>query len=516
MVSLFSDMYGVRRLLDFDRTLPFAVSLFLKLRSYIGPLISVLLLARLSFGYKQPFEYLEVLEGLGAAYADPASVLDGTLSTPLSVDVVGRVDATTTFVGQELNTEYLFGLFLQGSDENTTQLIGTPRSVTIQSSVVEPPVAAVSYIGEMAFPTVNMTVPLQIDMFIAFDNDMKIVSYDAILRRVGEFMAYTVPYLAPQIARELNATTTTVTELIELKTATDVCAVSTQYCTGDNQQYESHEVCMSFMTALPFGESWQGGMNTGWCRYIHKNMVKYRPEVHCSHIGPTGGDMCIDRDYAQVVDTNPFNQTLLAYNSSYNAADMKGIPTSNIAELVKVQTETVSMTTVAFFSVPAVLYMLFLYMMSKAAEFFLGRLSAPYREMCFDNQRNTVTYVLDTLVTGGVLILQIISSPILGDKYTFDNVNMLKSAALLISGLYIFELTYRPSMRWPLLIHHFCTIFAIVLLLSILAYTGHPALIAAGEIWLFQATTEQTVFVGLFMCKLINIYPPSYLKLISL
>lgn len=154
--------------------------------------------------------------------------------------------------------------------------------------------------------------------------------------------------------------------------------------------------------------------------------------------------------------------------------------------------------------------------MSKAAEFFLGRLSAPYREMCFDNQRNTVTYVLDTLVTGGVLILQIISSPILGDKYTFDNVNMLKSAALLISGLYIFELTYRPSMRWPLLIHHFCTIFAIVLLLSILAYTGHPALIAAGEIWLFQATTEQTVFVGLFMCKLINIYPPSYLKLISL
>ncbi|KAJ3879940.1 hypothetical protein F5051DRAFT_324939 [Lentinula edodes] len=332
-------------------------------------LASLLLLARLSLGYKQPFDYLEILEGLAAAlvpkslfviihlttdpftrYADPASVLDGTLSTPLSVDVVGRVDATTTFVGQELNTEYLFGLFLQGSDENTTQLIGTPRSVTIQSSVVEPPVAAVSYISEMAFPTVNMTVPLQIDMFIAFDKDMKIVSYDAILRRVGEFMAYTVPYLAPQIAQELNATTTNVTELIELKTATDVCAVSSQYCTGGNQQYESHDACMSFMTALSFGESWQGGMNTGWCRYIHKNMVKYRPEVHCPHIGPTGGDMCIDRDYAQVVDTNPFNQTLLAYNSSYNAADMKGIPTSNIAELVKVQTETVSMTTVAFVS----------------------------------------------------------------------------------------------------------------------------------------------------------------------
>ncbi|KAJ3999701.1 hypothetical protein F5050DRAFT_879378 [Lentinula boryana] len=463
---------------------------------------SVLLLARISFGYKQPINYLDALEVLAAAYADPASVIDGIIPSPLSVDVVGRVDATTTFVGQELNTEYLFGLFLQGADENTTQLIGTPRSVTIQSSVVEPPVAAVSFISEMEFSTVNMTVPLQIDMFISFDDDMKIVSYDAILRRVGEFMAYTVPYLAPQIAKELNSTTTNVTELIELKTATDVCAVSTQYCTGDNQQYESHDSCMSFMTALSFGESWQGGMNTGWCRYIHKNMVKYRPEVHCPHIGPTGGDMCIDRNYVQVVDTNPFNQTLLAYNSSYNVADMKGIPANNVAELVKVQTEIVSMTTVAFFSVPAVLYMLILYMMGKATEFLLSRLAARYREMSFENRRNTVTYVLDTLVTGVVLVLQLISSPILADKYTFDSVNMLKASALLISGLYIYELTYRPTMRWPLLIHHFCTIFAIVLILSVLARTGHPALIAAGEIWLFQATTEQTVFIGLFMYRL--------------
>ncbi|KAE9401812.1 hypothetical protein BT96DRAFT_743014, partial [Gymnopus androsaceus JB14] len=57
-------------------------------------------------------------------------------------------------------------------------------------------------------------------------------------------------------------------------------------------------------------------------------------------------------------------------------------------------------------------------------------------------------------------------------------------------------------MRWPLLIHHFCTVFAIVLLLNVLSYTGHHTLIAAGEIWLFQATTEQIVFIGLFMYRL--------------
>lgn len=145
--------------------------------------------------------------------------------------------------------------------------------MTIQSAVVEPPVVAVSYISDMAFPTVNLSIPLQIDMFMAFDDDsMKVVSYDAILRRIDELMAFTAPYLAPQIAEELNSTSTNVTELIQLKTAADVCAVSSLYCTGEFQQYDSQDACLTFMEALPFGESWQGGMNTGWCRYIHKSM----------------------------------------------------------------------------------------------------------------------------------------------------------------------------------------------------------------------------------------------------
>ncbi|KAE9407469.1 hypothetical protein BT96DRAFT_809454 [Gymnopus androsaceus JB14] len=57
-------------------------------------------------------------------------------------------------------------------------------------------------------------------------------------------------------------------------------------------------------------------------------------------------------------------------------------------------------------------------------------------------------------------------------------------------------------MRWPLMTHHFCTVFAIVLLLSVLSYDKHPQLIGAGEIWLFQATTEQSVFLGLLMYRL--------------
>ncbi|KAE9407468.1 hypothetical protein BT96DRAFT_874465 [Gymnopus androsaceus JB14] len=316
---------------------------------------SVLLqLVVLSSAYKQPIEYMDAISNFATLFTNPTAVVEGTVASPLSEDVVGRIDVTTTFVGQELNNEYLFGLFMESALENTTQLIGTPSSFVVQSLVVEPPVVVVSFVNELSYPTVNLSVPLQIDMFMAFDDDMKVISYDAILRRWDEFFNYVIPLISPQIADELNETfnftTTNATELLMYKTATDVCAMSTQYCTGSNQVYASNDACMEFMTVLPFGESWAGGMDNGWCRYIHKNMVKYDPYVHCPHIGPTGGDMCIARDYIQITETVPFNSTLLAYNASYNALDVKNVPTANQEELVKVDTEILYMTTVAFVS----------------------------------------------------------------------------------------------------------------------------------------------------------------------
>ncbi|KAJ3867149.1 hypothetical protein EV359DRAFT_78870 [Lentinula novae-zelandiae] len=464
--------------------------------------IAVFQLLAPASAFRQPYEYLEAIQSFAVAFTNPSSVINGSISSPLAENVVGRIDVTTTFVGQELNTEYLFGLFVEGASENSTQLIGSPSSYTTQSLVVEPPIVAVSLVNNLIYPTINSSFPLQIDLFIAFDDDMKIISYDAILRRWSEFFTYVVPLLAPQIAKELNSTTTNTTELITMKTAIDVCGMSTEYCTGDNQVYDSNDACMDFMTQIAFGNPWEGGMDNGWCRYIHKNMVKYRPEVHCPHIGPTGGDMCIARDYVQLTEDMPFNSTLLSYNASYNALDLKNVPDHNQNELVAIETEIVYMTTVAFYSVSCVLYMLLLYVMAKVVEISFGRFSLSYRSMSITNQRNSVTYVMDILLTGGALLFQLISSPVLNNRYTFAASGMLKLAALIISGLYIFELTYRITMRWPLMSHHFCTIFAIVLLLSVLSYTRHPALMGVGEIWLFQATTEQSVFVGLLMYRL--------------
>lgn len=40
------------------------------------------------------------------------------------------------------------------------------------------------------------------------------------------------------------------------------------------------------------------------CRHLHVPMLPLRPSVHCPYINPTGGDMCIARDYRQVVEAS--------------------------------------------------------------------------------------------------------------------------------------------------------------------------------------------------------------------
>lgn len=131
-------------------------------------------------------------------------------------------------------------------------------------------------------------------------------------------------------------------------------------------------------------------MQTTWCRWIRKpnssainrlwwfllhadkNMVKYRPDVHCPHIGPSGGDMCsevtllfwvdhdsdnshnrwwtVARNYIDIVETFPFRSTLVAANASYSASDMNGLSEESIDQLLGISTQVVVPTTIAFVS----------------------------------------------------------------------------------------------------------------------------------------------------------------------
>ncbi|CAK4032316.1 Hypothetical predicted protein [Lecanosticta acicola] len=77
-----------------------------------------------------------------------------------------------------------------------------------------------------------------------------------------------------------------------------LCPVIQQRCTGSNQQYTSVQDCGQQLGAKPFGnfdEAW--GDNIA-CRTIHLILTVVHPEVHCPHVGPTGGGKCSEIDYS--------------------------------------------------------------------------------------------------------------------------------------------------------------------------------------------------------------------------
>ncbi|KAK0478774.1 hypothetical protein IW261DRAFT_186261 [Armillaria novae-zelandiae] len=239
--------------------------------------------------------------------------------------------------------------------------------------------------------------------------------------------------------------------------------------------------------------------DTNICRYMFKNMVRSQPDVHCASLGPNGGD-CTIQAYAEAAVEYPFVPSLFAPNVSMPST--AGLSDEAFEELMKINMAIVYPTTVAFYPIPAFIYMLILYICANCVEFVLLRSSKVFMQLSFENQRNTVSYVLNAFWTSVALALQLIASPTLGERYTSARVGELRVAATVISGLYIFELAYRKQMRRPLLVHHFSALFSLIFLQVMLQVSMHIEIICAGLLWLFQATTEQSIFIGLFLYRL--------------
>lgn len=75
-----------------------------------------------------------------------------------------------------------------------------------------------------------------------------------------------------------------------------ICDTTSKHCTASqNVQYDSKSQCIEFLSQnVRLGTSYEFSMNTILCRSLHQLIVPLRPDVHCSHIRPTGGDMCVD------------------------------------------------------------------------------------------------------------------------------------------------------------------------------------------------------------------------------
>jgi len=229
-------------------------------------------------------------------YMYPANVKQALAinSTNLSPSVAGRVDVTTTLYGQELNTEYLYGLFAQLGHGDGFSLLGVPTSYEISHFVGSKNVAACTVIIQFNFTAINTVMPIEVDTWTVFNAKGQIQQYDLTFRWFEYLMQTLLGLLQPK----LNATSPDQTiQVVQNLLAQSICGAHSQYCNGTNQQYDSTDACLSYLTkTVRFGQAWEMGRDTVLCRMVHQNMLIYRPEVHCPHIGPSGGEMCVDSD----------------------------------------------------------------------------------------------------------------------------------------------------------------------------------------------------------------------------
>ncbi len=201
----------------------------------------------------------------------------------------GRVDITRTFPGRELNTEYLFGLF---TDPASISLLGLPVAYEVTEFTAHDYIAAATTVVMFNSTLFDMVVPVTIDTFIAWNDGGEILQYDATFRWFG----FLLDTLIAAAARKLGSPTVAeaITTLAHTL-ATGICQVHDKHCTGANKQYRDTTECISFLTeGIRFGKDYELGRNTLLCRSVHQQMVQFRPEVHCPHIGPSGGGMCVD------------------------------------------------------------------------------------------------------------------------------------------------------------------------------------------------------------------------------
>jgi hypothetical protein len=77
------------------------------------------------------------------------------------------------------------------------------------------------------------------------------------------------------------------------------CDRHERFCTqnASHVQYSSVAACQEFLKGRRMGEPDVFSADNVLCRNQHATLTQLRPEVHCPHVGPSGGGFCVDTPY---------------------------------------------------------------------------------------------------------------------------------------------------------------------------------------------------------------------------
>lgn len=147
------------------------------------------------------------------------------------------------------------------------------------------------------YPYTDEIIPLELITLFTINDEGEISEYSTTFRRWAWAADIVIPKQVPAMAAWMNITSwTNDTEVLQTYMAHQTCVGAQSYCKGENEQYKGYEECMTFLRGKDIGELYLLGSDNLACRFLHVGMLELRPQVHCPHVGPSGGDMCIMRE----------------------------------------------------------------------------------------------------------------------------------------------------------------------------------------------------------------------------
>ncbi|KAJ7053216.1 hypothetical protein C8F01DRAFT_1330496 [Mycena amicta] len=223
-------------------------------------------------------------------YPHNLAVLTGNIPEGLfNANASGRITPVGEFFGFQDSVEYFWGLAPVPSGFPPNNVFS--RADVVHFSSACPQVAASTvYFTESTLNPDNSTgaflTKLKQIAFWHFDPSGAVLAYEAWIPNVPKVINIVNPgFFTPSGP---NAT------------IANLCAGQATTCVGANQVYASTDECISILSQRDFGDWDEVWGDNVICRLIHAQLALIRPEVHCPHVGPTGGGKCIDVDYNDV------------------------------------------------------------------------------------------------------------------------------------------------------------------------------------------------------------------------
>ncbi|KAK4124424.1 hypothetical protein N657DRAFT_655665 [Parathielavia appendiculata] len=205
-----------------------------------------------------------------------------------SANPVGRVDPVGTFTDFEHSIEYFFALSPL-PEANPVRAAITGYQITEFSSQCRNVAASIVYlycsVVNPGSPDHGKPLPpLKQVAFWRFNKCGAVKKYDAWIPNLNSwFEATTASYVTDPVFRNAS---------IE-----QICGATQMRCQGPNAQWSSVGECVAALSQKTYGSYDEVWGDNIVCRSIHLVLTQVRPDVHCPHVGPTGGGKCVDVAY---------------------------------------------------------------------------------------------------------------------------------------------------------------------------------------------------------------------------